>query len=238
MRCHPNLVGKIDRDKSEWAKSFVQRMGFTRRKAASSKLMIPAGAKKEAELLFHYAIVEKIEKHSIPESLVINFDQTPSKCFPVESTTLTKRNTKKVYVKGSNDRRAITATFTVTLEGQFLGMQLIHGGKTNQSLPDFKFPKEFSITVNPKHYSNETEYIKFISEILVPYIQKQEKLNAPNQRALANFNVFKGQVTQTVLDLFEGRNIAVTFAPANMTHQFQLMDLTVNSWYAKKYLEA
>ena len=46
MRCHPNLVGKIDLDKSEWAKSFVQRMGFTRRKAASSKLMIPAGAKK------------------------------------------------------------------------------------------------------------------------------------------------------------------------------------------------
>ena len=134
-------------------------------------------------------------------------------------------------------RRAITATFTVTLEGQFLGRQLIYGGKTNQNLPDFKFPKEFSITVDPKHYSNETESIKFISEILVPYIhQKQQKLNAPNQRALANFDVFKGQVTQAVLDLFEGRNIAVTFVPANMTHQFQLMDLTVNSWYAKKYL--
>ena len=65
MRRHPNLVGKIDLDKSEWAKSLFQQMGFTRRKATSSKLMIPAGAKKEAELLFHHAIVEKTEKQSI-----------------------------------------------------------------------------------------------------------------------------------------------------------------------------
>ena len=35
-------------------------------------------------------------------------------------------------------------------------------------------------------------------------------LNAPNQRALATFDVFKGQVTQAVLDLFEEYDIAVT----------------------------
>ena len=43
-------------------------MGFTRRKATSSKLMIPAGTKEEAELSFHHAIAEKIEKHSILEN--------------------------------------------------------------------------------------------------------------------------------------------------------------------------
>ena len=61
-------------------------MGLTSRKATSSNLMIPAGAKKEAELLFHHAIVEKIEKHSIPDSLVIHFDHPPSKFVPVAST--------------------------------------------------------------------------------------------------------------------------------------------------------
>lgn len=54
--------------------------------------------KKEAELLFHHAIVEKIENQSIPDSLVINFDQTPSKFVPVASTTLAKRSTRQVYV--------------------------------------------------------------------------------------------------------------------------------------------
>ena len=102
--------------------------------------MIPAGAKKEVDLLFRHAIVEKF-KHTILDSPVINFDKTPSKFVPVVSTTLAKRNTKQVYVKGSNDKRAITVTFTVTLEDQFLAMKLIYGGKTNQSLPNFKFLK-------------------------------------------------------------------------------------------------
>ena len=51
MRRHPSLVGKIDLDKSEP----FSAIGFTRRKATSSNLMIPAGAKKEAEVLFQKA---------------------------------------------------------------------------------------------------------------------------------------------------------------------------------------
>ena len=42
IRRHPNLVGKINLDKSEWAKTRFQRMEFTRRKATSSKFMISA----------------------------------------------------------------------------------------------------------------------------------------------------------------------------------------------------
>ena len=83
MRRHRNIVVKIDLDKSEWTKSLFQRIGFTRRKATYSKLMIPAGAKKQAELLFYHTVVEKIEKHSISDALVINFDQTPSTFFSV-----------------------------------------------------------------------------------------------------------------------------------------------------------
>ena len=88
--------------------------------------------------------------HSIPGSLVIT---KPFQNLSVASTTLVKSNTKQVYVKGSNDKHAITATFTVTLEGQFLGMQLIYDGKTNQSLPNLKFPKEVLLSVEPKHLS-------------------------------------------------------------------------------------
>ena len=41
-------------------------------------------------------------------------------------------------------------------------MQLIYGGKTNQSLPRFKFPESFPLSVNLKHYSNTLESIKII----------------------------------------------------------------------------
>ena len=67
-------------------------------------------------------------------------------------------------------------------------MQLIYGGKTNQSLPE-----SFSLSVNPKHYSNTLESIKIIDEVIIPYVSAQrEILSSPNQAALLIFNVFRG----------------------------------------------
>ena len=84
----------------------------------------------------------------------------------VSTTTLAKRNSKQVRKRGSGDKKAITAIFTITFDGKSLGMQLIYGGKTVQSFPQFKFPQEFSLSVNKKHYSNEAESIKLIEEIM------------------------------------------------------------------------
>ena len=57
----------------------LQRIGFQRRAATTSKVEIPDSAKKEAGLQHHYRITSIVEKHKIPEPLVINSDQTPSK---------------------------------------------------------------------------------------------------------------------------------------------------------------
>ena len=54
-------------------------MGYSRRKATSAKLELPTGTRKEVELVFYHQIVEKVDKHNIPESPTLNFDQTPSK---------------------------------------------------------------------------------------------------------------------------------------------------------------
>ena len=37
-----------------------------------------------------------------------------------------------VTIAGAADKRSITATFSVTPSGEFLAIQLIHGGKTAQ----------------------------------------------------------------------------------------------------------
>ena len=49
-------------------------------------------------------------------------------------------------------------------------MQLIYGGKANQSLPKFEFPVRFSLSANPKHDSNTAESIKLIKELIIPFI--------------------------------------------------------------------
>ena len=97
---------------------------------------------------------------------------------------------------------------------------MIYSGKTKASLPrDFSFPAGLSITQNPKHWSNEVETLKLIGEIIVPYVVKTRadlKL-AKHQKALLIWDVFRGQI-----------HIEYVYVPANRTHFFQPLDLTVN----------
>ena len=66
-----------------WAQNLLRRMGFVRRMATTAKIPIPDKARKEIELVFMHKIVQKVEKHNIPYSLIINADQTPWKYVPV-----------------------------------------------------------------------------------------------------------------------------------------------------------
>ena len=56
--------------------SLLQRIGFRRQAATTSKVEIPDSAKKELGLQHHYRITSIVEKHKILEFLVINSDQT------------------------------------------------------------------------------------------------------------------------------------------------------------------
>ena len=137
-------------------------MGYVRRRGTTAKLEIPDGVFKEAQLLLTHDAVSKADKYNIPDSLIINIDQTLTKYAPVSRSILAKKNSKAVAIKGSSDKRSITATFSITFSGKFLPMQLIYGEKTTKSLPRFKFPNDFSLSVNKTHYSNIKEACKLI----------------------------------------------------------------------------
>ena len=95
---------------------------------------------------------------------------------------------------GSSNKRTITATFAISLQGKFLLMQLVYGVKTRKCLPQFKFPDQLSLSYNETHYSNKKEDCKFIEEILQPYIRKvTERENLPvDQKSLVIMDLFKG----------------------------------------------
>jgi hypothetical protein len=100
------------------------------------------------------------------------------------------------------------------------------------------FPKGFSLSVNPKHYSNEEETKKIIHDIILPHVnsvRNELKLSA-DFPALLVMDVFRGQMTQAVHSLLEEHNIIISLVPNNMTHIFQPLDLTVDSW-AKKFMK-
>ena len=195
----------------------------------SGKIEILEGAKKESKLLYLHDIVSLVDDHVIPDSLILNLDQTKLKYIPSANDSLAKKGSKSIGIAGSDDKRCSTGTFTVSLKGGFLPMQLIYGGKTNRSLPE-----SFSLSMNPKHYSNTLESIKIIDKVIIPYVNAQlEILSNPNLAALLIFNVFHGQITDEVTShLLQNKIYSVTVLN-NMTHLFQPLDLTVSGHYKK-----
>ena len=72
------------------------------------------------------------------------------------------------------------------------------------------------MTQNEKHWSNETETVNLIARL------------PADQKALLTWDVFRGQTTDHVAQILNSLNIKVVKVPANITHFFQPLDLTVN----------
>ena len=155
---------------------------------------------------------------------------------PRRKHTMALKGSKNVTIAGATDKRSITATFAITLSGNFLPMQLIYGGKTVQSLPRFQFPNSFSLSVNEKHYSNIQVSLKFFNEITIPSIKVRPSNGfSANQYALVIMDVFTGQMTSDVLNLIQDNKILLTNVPPNTTEFHQPLDLTDNG-YPKRFM--
>ena len=88
-----------------------------------------------------------VQLRSIPDSLIINLDQTGIKLVPAGDWTMATEGSRRVEVIGLGDKRQITATFAASLDGKFLPMQILYQGKTDHSHPKYNFPdRHFSYT--------------------------------------------------------------------------------------------
>ena len=75
--CNPQYnLGNVVLDSSAWPKSPFKRMGLTKRMSTTRKIEIPAGAKKQVELLFMQESVALVEERNIPSNLIMNLEQT------------------------------------------------------------------------------------------------------------------------------------------------------------------
>ena len=228
---------------SDWGKNLLYRMEkerkkMTRRCATTSKLPVAPGIISEVKLDFQRKIKAAQSKHDIPDDLIINFDQTPLSYICSPNHTLHQRGAKSVPLNSKGKKKQITGTFTVTKSGIFLPMQLIYQGKIARCLPrEIEFPDGFNVCYTENHWSNEGKVIELLQEVIFPFIasKKVEHGLAADQKALLIFDVFRAHKTEMVLHLMEQNSCEVVFVPANMTHHFQPLDLTING-VAKKFL--
>ena len=95
-----------------------------------------------------------ILEHDVPAPLVINLDETPLSYVSPSKYTFSFKGTQNVPIKGVDDKRQMTATSVVSLTGKFLPIQLIYKGKTERSLPKFKFRSTFSLSYAENNWPN------------------------------------------------------------------------------------
>ena len=202
-------------------------MGSARRMATTGKVEISEEVQKEVETTYLHSIIPIMENNKIPNSMVINLDQTSSKYVPGCNKTLALKGIKSVSVAGSTDKRTITATFSITMDGKFLPIQIIYGGKTSKSILPVSFPDSFLVSAFENNYSNQKKSLKMLEHIIIPYVKKQlQNISLdPQYPALLIMDVFKDQMTKQVKDLLNENNIKLQKVPANLTCLFQPLDV-------------
>ena len=153
---------------------------------------------------------------------------------------MTLKGSKTVPIKGSTDKQMTTATFTITLDGDFLPLYLIYVGSTGKSLLRLKFPSSVSLSANPKQYSNEKEVVTVVNDIIIPHVKaesKRLKLSADHPSLLI-IEVFKGQTTEAVLKALSDNTIVLQTVPVNFMHLFQHLDVQRDlNGYTKRFME-
>lgn len=232
-----------------WAKNLLTRMGYVKRRGSTAaKVSVKNFEQLKEQFLIDIKVVVEVEE--IPADLIINWDQTGINYVPTP-WTMEREGTKRVEIVAADDRRQITAVFAGTITGDFLPPQLIYKGTTPRCLPTTPFPKDWHITFNDNHWSNEATMIHYVEKILLPYIRAKRKnlLLGLTYPALVIFDNFSAQTTENVIKLLEDNHVRMAMVPPNCTDRLQPLDVSVNkavknflrqefeNWYANQVCE-
>ncbi|CAG2246019.1 unnamed protein product [Mytilus edulis] len=117
-----------------FAKSLLRRMGFVKRKGTKAVKHLPNDFD-DIRQEYISKINNVREKHNIPDTLIINWDQTGCQLVPGGDWTMEKEGTQQISISGLDDKRQITLLLAVSMSGDLLPPQLIYPGKTDRCLP-------------------------------------------------------------------------------------------------------
>lgn len=215
--------------KKDWAQSFMTRAGLVKRKATKAARKVPDDFA-DQKVNFLESIRKARTDDSIPDDLVVNWDQTGVRLVPSSDWTMADCGSKQVEVRGLGDKREITVLLAITMSGVLLPPQVLYTGKTDRCHPRQSFPEEWDIHHSENHWSNEGTMLHYIEHVLVPYVTATRlRLELPDtQPALAIFDVFAAHRVQSVKDRLKEANIKFVYVPAGCTGELQPLDLAFN----------
>ena len=142
---------------------------------------------------------------------------------------MAEQGIQRVEVATLNDKRQVTSTVAVTLNGKFLPLQILYAGKTDRCHPVYAFPEDFDIFHTANHWANGETVDRYIKKIIIPYVEEtRREMSCPDQYALVIFDCFRGHLVQEVDELLEEHKLIKVLVPSNCTDKLQPLDLSVN----------
>ena len=119
----PENGGHLTLGKS-WAKSLMQRMGFSRRRATKTSRKMPQDYELQRRR-FLFEIEQLVYKKKIPDDMVLNMDQTAVRMVPTANWTISPEGSKQVPLTAVDDKREVTVLLSITTGGSMLAAQVI-----------------------------------------------------------------------------------------------------------------
>ena len=115
-------------------------MGFVKRKGTKAIKTLPQDFKVIRDE-FLAKVNGVIKEHNVPDSLVINWDQTGCQMVPGGEWYMESKCSTQVTIAGLGDKRQITVLLAV--DGTMLAPQVIYAGKSDRCLPRrVRFPDD------------------------------------------------------------------------------------------------
>ena len=168
-----NILKRVKLTK-DWAKSLLFRMGMVKRRVSSkAKVDVEKFEALKQGILLDIKLIVSLEE--IPPDLIINWDQTGINYVPVGSWTMEKEGAQRVKLAGKDDKRQLTAVFGGSMAGDFLPLQLIYQGKTQQCIPKVDFSDDLHMIFSANHWSNEGTMTEYLEKIILPYVERKQQ---------------------------------------------------------------
>ncbi|XP_014663930.1 PREDICTED: uncharacterized protein LOC106806484 [Priapulus caudatus] len=224
--------GNIHLDKT-WARSFLDRMGYSKRKGTKGVKTRP----EDFELVggrFWRRIGHRVRKYDIPDELILNWDQTGVNVVPGGQWTMELKGEWQVPLQGIDDKRQYTVLLACSLAGDFLPPQVIYPGKTQQCHPAVEFPPEWDVWHTESHRSTTDSMIRYIDNVIEPYVKSTQERLQTTSPPLLICDVSRAHTCEEVRARIAEMGALLVYVPAACTDLLQPLDATVNNRYKQE----
>ena len=214
--------GKIDPNSRSLRSSFYRRHNLCRRAATSSRKNLSSAEIKAKHDEFIRGVNRKVKKYSIPDALVINWDETALPAMPTTAFTMNTKGDKTVRITGKDDKRNVTGLLAVARNGHVLPAQILYKGKTERChAPHEKFPESWDIHHTLNHWSTAKSKDRFVELVVIPYINNVRSvygLSAASGTALVLFDHHRSNTKNPpMFSRLKDNNVLYQLIPAGLT---------------------